>query len=59
MSPQQRTPRQKQGDGLVPMLVRVTPRIKALLEAEADAAGVSVAEVARRLLANFFSDTEP
>jgi hypothetical protein len=53
--PQQRTPRQKQGDGLVPLLVRVTPQMRAQIEAQAAASGgVPLSAVVRLALRAYF-----
>lgn len=58
MSHQTRTPRPPPGDGLVPLMIRVTPDMRAQLEAYAKDLDVSEAAAARIAIA-FFFDHEP
>jgi hypothetical protein len=53
--PQQRTPRQKLGDGLVPLLVRVRPEVKQWVREEGARNDWSDADVVRRALDEYFS----
>lgn len=55
MSQQTRTPRQKQGDGLVPLVVRVTPKMHEQVTRSALANEMSAAEVVRSALRFYFS----
>lgn len=54
MSQQTRTPRQRQGDGLVPLVIRVTPKMRELIQRDARARDQSEAEVIRVALSDYF-----
>lgn len=55
MSPQTRTPRQRQGDGLVPLLARVKPSMRRKVREQAQALDVAIADVVRSALDYYFS----
>lgn len=58
MSQRIRTPRQQQGDDLVPLLVRVTPDLYARVTEHALAERRSKADVVRRALVEYFDGPE-
>lgn len=57
MSHQTKTPRQKQGDDLVPLVVRMPKELRKIIEDHAMSARCSIAEIVRIALdAYFFAD---
>lgn len=55
MSQRARTPRQRQGDGLVPLMVRVTPEMRERVRDEAVAEDCSESSIVRIALEEFFN----
>lgn len=58
MSQRARTPRQRQGDGLVPLMVRVTPEMRERVVEAAQADDRSLADVVRKALVEYFDGPE-
>lgn len=58
MSQRARTPRQRQGDDLRPLMVRVTPELYARISEAAQADDRSLADVVRKALVEYFDGPE-